>query len=81
MFSHIENTFNLKLFSYFEHTYNGATRPETPIYFHRILHSSVAVSNMICILNDTSSVTDKVFAIFQKRLEKLNLTFHHLFRI
>ena len=43
MFSHIENTFNMKFLSYFEDTYNGTTRPETPIYFHRILHSNVAV--------------------------------------
>ena len=43
MFSHIENTFNLKFLSYFEHTYNGVTRPETPIYFHQILHSNFAV--------------------------------------
>ena len=40
---HIENTINLKFLSYFEHTYNGATRPETPIYFHQILHSNFAV--------------------------------------
>ena len=43
MFSHIENTFNLKFLSYFEHNYNGTTRSETPIYFHRILHSNFAV--------------------------------------
>ena len=43
MFSHIENTFNLKFLSYFEHNYNRTTRPETPIYFHRILHSNFAV--------------------------------------
>ena len=43
MFSHIENTFNLKSLSYFDHNYNGTTRPETPIYFHRILHSNFAV--------------------------------------
>ena len=42
MFSHIENTFNLKFLSYFEHNYNGTTRPETPIYFHRILHLNFA---------------------------------------
>ena len=41
--SHIENTFNLKFLSYFEDTYNGTTRPETPIYFHRILHINFAV--------------------------------------
>ena len=29
------------------------------------------------ILNDTSNVTDSVFAIFQKRLQQLNRTFHH----
>ena len=28
-------------------------------------------------LNDTSNVTDSVFAIFQKWLEQLNRTFHH----
>ena len=33
------------------------------------------------ILNDTSNVTDSVFGIFQKRLEQLNRTFHHRFRI
>ena len=33
------------------------------------------------ILNDTSYVTDSVFGIFQKRLEQLNRTFHHRFRI
>ena len=43
MFSHIENTFNLKFLSYFEHTYNGTTRPKTPIYFHRIFHSNFGV--------------------------------------
>ena len=43
MFCHIENTFNLKFLSYFEHTYNGTTRSETQIYFHRILHSNFAV--------------------------------------
>ena len=32
------------------------------------------------ILNDTSNVIDSVFAIFQPRLEQLNLTFHHRFR-
>ena len=40
--------------------------------------SIVPISN---ILNDTSNVTDSVFAIFQKRLEQLNLTFHNRFRI
>ena len=43
MFSHIENTFNLNFLSYFEHNYNGTTRPDTPIYFHRIVHSNFAV--------------------------------------
>ena len=43
LLSYIENTFYLKFLSYFEHTYNGATRPETPIYFHQILHSNFAV--------------------------------------
>ena len=43
MFSHIESTLNLKFLSYFIQTYNGKTRPETPIYFHRILHSNFAV--------------------------------------
>ena len=33
----------LKFLSYFEHTYNGTTRPETLIYFHQILHSNFAV--------------------------------------
>ena len=43
MFSHIENTFNLKFLSYFEHNNNGTTRPETPIYSHPVLHSNFAV--------------------------------------
>ena len=43
MFSHIENTFNLKFLSYFEDNFDGTTRPETPIYFHRILYSNFAV--------------------------------------
>ena len=40
----IENTFKTKFLSCFEYTYNGATRPETQIYFHQILHSKFAVS-------------------------------------
>ena len=43
MFSHIENTFILKFLSYFEHSYNWTTRPETQICFYRILHSNFAV--------------------------------------
>ena len=43
MFSHIENTLNLKFLSYFEHTYNGTRRPETSIYIQQILHSNFAV--------------------------------------
>ena len=39
----IENAFNLKFLSFFERTYNGATKPETQIYFHQILHSNFAV--------------------------------------
>ena len=35
--------FNLKFLSYFEPTYYGTTRPETPIYFHGISHSNFAV--------------------------------------
>ena len=35
------------------------------------------VNSSFTILNDTSNVTDNVFAIFQKRLEQLNRTFHH----
>ena len=33
------------------------------------------------ILYDTSNITDSVFAIFQNRLQQLNLPFHHRFRI
>ena len=36
-----------------------------------------SVDSYLYILNDTSNVTDSVFAIFKKRLEQLNRTFHH----
>ena len=44
-------------------------------------NNSVFVIFTLNILNDTSNLIDSIFAIFQKRLEQLNLTFHHRLRI
>ena len=63
MFSHLENKFNSKFLSYFEHTYNGTTRTETPIYFHRILHSYFAVFEydmfIVCCLGVCGNISCK----------------------
>ena len=63
MFSLIENTFYLKFLSYFEHNYNGTTRPETPMYFHQILHSNFAVFEydmyIVCCLGVFGNISCK----------------------
>ena len=52
--------------------------PPVTVYqtFFFMLNSTEHENYDISILNDTSNVTDSVFAIFQKRLEQLNRTFH-----
>ena len=52
---------------------NGRTALFAAFFFFGLYGKRLCLS----ILNDTSNVTDSVFAIFLKRLEQLNRTYHH----
>ena len=58
MFSKIETTFNLKFPSYFEHTYNGTTRPETPFYLILLFSNDMYV---VGCLGVCGSISCKVY--------------------